>query len=179
MQATAIGTVAVTIVLLGSFLYTRALMSHVGSQFLDQIEVSVYLSSADTAAQIGELRSRLAADPRIAQATFVPKKDGLRELRERMKGQIDLSILTENPLPDKFRVRVLSPADVAPVASEIRKWPGVDSVNYGQDLVARLLQLSKVMNNVGVAVIGLFILVAAIIISNTIRLTVFARRREI
>ncbi|MBV8532124.1 MAG: hypothetical protein JO104_12480 [Candidatus Eremiobacteraeota bacterium] len=76
-------------------------------------------------------------------------------------------------------MRVLSPADVAPVASEIRKWPGVDSVNYGQDLVARLLQLSKVMNNVGVAVIGLFILVAAIIISNTIRLTVFARRREI
>ena len=179
MQATAIGTVTVTIILLGVFLFVRGMLSHLGTEVFSQIEISVYVSDTATSAQVQNLRTAFKADPRISSAQFVPKKEGLSDLRRRMKGQIDTSILTENPLPDKFRVRVNTPDEVGNVAARIAKLPGVTSVNYGQDVVAKLLQLSKVMGNIGVAVIVLFILVASIIISNTIRLTVFARRREI
>jgi cell division transport system permease protein len=55
----------------------------------------------------------------------------------------------------------------------------VDNVVYGQTVVQRLLQLGVVLRRVGIAVIVVFLVVAGIIISNTIRLTVFARRREI
>lgn len=179
MQATAIGTVTVTIILLGAFLFVRGMLAHVGSEVFNQIEASVYFADAATGAQIAAVQTDLAKDPRVLSATFVPKKQGLKELRERMKGQIDTSILTENPLPDKLRVRVRTPEAIAGVAAHVAKLPGVASVNYGQDVVTKLLQLSKVMANIGVAVIVLFIVVASIIISNTIRLTVFARRREI
>jgi cell division transport system permease protein len=57
--------------------------------------------------------------------------------------------------------------------------PHVQNVEYGQQVVQRLLQLASLGRRVGIAVIVLFVLVAGIIISNTIRLTVFARRREI
>ena len=179
MQATAIGTVAVTIVLLGAFLVVRAMLMHVGNEVFNQIEISVYLNDNATAAQTASIRSKLAQDPRVLSIQYVPRKEGLRELRDRMKGQIDTSILTENPLPDKLRVRVRTPEQVAPVAHTIAKMPGVASADYGQDVVTKLLQLSAVLGRVGVGVIALFIVVAAIIISNTIRLTVFARRREI
>lgn len=179
MQATAIGTVAVTIVLLGAFLYVRASIAHLGNDVFSQITISTYMKSGATAAQVESVRTALAKDDRIATATFVPKKDGLQELRARMKGQIDTSILTENPLPDKFRVSVRDPQLVPAVAASIRKLPGVDSVNYGQEVVQRMLQLANVGRRVGLGVITLFVLVAGIIISNTIRLTVFARRREI
>lgn len=179
MQATAIGTVAVTIVLLGAFLYVRASIAHLGNDVFSQITISTYMKSGATAAQVESVRTALAKDDRIATATFVPKKDGLQELRARMKGQIDTSILTENPLPDKFRVSVRDPQLVPAVAASIRKLPGVDSVNYGQEVVQRMLQLANVGRRVGLGVIALFVLVAGIIISNTIRLTVFARRREI
>ena len=69
--------------------------------------------------------------------------------------------------------------DVPAVAATVRRLRGVDNVVYGQKIVARLLQLGAVLRRVGIVVIVVFFAVAGIIISNTIRLTVFARRREI
>jgi cell division transport system permease protein len=179
MQLTAIGTVAVTIVLLGIFLYARASVAHMTSDAMSQITISVYAVPDATKAQEDALRTAFAKDDRILSSEFVPKSQGLHELRERMKGEVDTSLFTENPLPDKFRVRVREPEQVPAVAAAIRKLHGVQSVDYGQDVVQRLLQIVAVARRVGIALIALFIVVAGIIISNTIRLTVFARRREI
>jgi cell division transport system permease protein len=179
MQATAIGTVAITIVLLGAFLFLRGELTGLGKQLLDQIEISAYLSNDVTAAQTASLRHLIAADPRVASVDYIPKKQGLAELRDRTKDAIDTSTLTENPLPDKLRVRVRVPDQVPAVAANIKRLAGVENVVYGQTIVARLLQLGDVLRRVGIAVIVVFLAVAGIIISNTIRLTVFARRREI
>ncbi len=179
MQVTAIGTVAITIVLLGLFLFVRGALADVGSRLLDQIEVSAYLRTDVTPAQVTAIAHFLAEDPRIASARFVPKKQALAELRERTKGTIDTALLTENPLPDKFRIKTHVPDDVPAVAASIRRLSGVDNVVYGQKIVQRLLQLGAVLRRIGIAVIVVFFAVAGIIISNTIRLTVFARRREI
>ncbi|MBV8639721.1 MAG: ABC transporter permease [Candidatus Eremiobacteraeota bacterium] len=179
MQATAIGTVAITIILLGAFLFVRATLAGLGSDILNQIEISVYFTNDATTAQEDALRSTLAHDPRVATVQFVPRKEGLAELRARTNGVIDTSLLTENPLPDKMRVRVHDPASVPNVAAKIRKMKGIGNVVYPQTVVERLLQLGGVLRRIGLVVIAVFLLVAGIIISNTIRLTVFARRREI
>lgn len=179
MQITAIGTVAVTIVLLGAFLFVRATLAGVGTDLLSQIEISVYTTADATAKQIATLESTLRADPRVASVEFIPKKQGLIEMKDRVKGEIDMSLLTENPLPDKLRIKVKAPETVAAVAASAQKMPGVANAVFGQDLVARMLRLGSVLRGVGIGVIVVFVLVAGIIISNTIRLTVFARRREI
>jgi len=179
MQITAIGTVAVTIVLLGAFLFVRATLAGVGTDLLSQIEISVYTTADATAKQIATIESTLRADPRVASVEFIPKKQGLIEMKDRVKGEIDMSLLTENPLPDKLRIKVKAPETVAAVAASAQKMPGVANAVFGQDLVARMLRLGSVLRGVGIGVIVVFVLVAGIIISNTIRLTVFARRREI
>lgn len=179
MQATAIGTVAITIVLLGAFLFVRSTLADVGKDLLDQIEISVYFSSNATTAQEDALRSILVHDRRIASIQFVPKKAGLAELSAQTHGVIDTSLLTENPLPDKLRVRVNDAQLVPAIAQALRKHPGVANVVFPQTVVERLLQLGYVLRRVGMGVIALFLVVAGVIISNTIRLTVFARRREI
>ncbi|MGC2129360.1 MAG: permease-like cell division protein FtsX [Candidatus Aquilonibacter sp.] len=180
MQATAIGTVAMTIVLLGAFLFVHQALAGLGSNLLNQIEISVYFKSDVSSAQEDALRSALAHDPRIASTQFVPKKQGLTELSAETHGSIDASsLLTENPLPDKLRVWVHDPQGVAAMADELQTRPGVDKVLYPQDVVARLLTLGAVLRRLGIGVIALFLIVAGVIISNTIRLTVFARRREI
>jgi cell division transport system permease protein len=179
MQLTAIGTVAITIVLLGAFLFVRAALAGFGHQLLDQIEISVYLKPDATAAQIASIQHLIESDPRVQSVDYVSKKAGLAELRERTRGEIDTSLLTENPLPDKLRVRVHQPETVPAVAAGVRRIDGVDNVVYGEKIVEQLLQLGAVLRRVGIVVIGVFLAVAGIIISNTIRLTVFARRREI
>ncbi len=179
MQATAIGTVAITIILLGTFLFVRATLAGLGNDILNQIEISVYFTNDASPHQEAIVRSTLLHDPRIASVVFVSKAQGLAELRKQTNGIIDTSLLTENPLPDKLRVKVVDPDSVPSVADGLKKMDGVATVVYPQTVVARLLALGGVLRKIGIGVIVTFFLVAGIIISNTIRLTVFARRREI
>ncbi len=179
MQLTAIGTVTVTIVLLGGFLFTRQTLGAIGGNVIEKIEISVFLRSDATTAQAKRLQATLEHDPRVRSVEYVPKAEGLREMRDRLRGQIDTSLLTSNPLPDALRIRVVDPARARDVATFAAKQPLVDKVEYAQDAVEKLLRVFDVLGRVGLGVIALLVFTAAIIISNTIRLTVFARRREI
>jgi cell division transport system permease protein len=179
MQLTAIGTVTVTVLLLGTFMYARETMTQLGSGILSKIEISVYLKDEIDDAKAQAFSEKLAADPRIASAHYVPRADGLKEMMDRLRGQLDMSLLTTNPLPNSFRVRVKNPDDVHAVAAEIEKYPEVAQVDYAADVVRKLLRTTDVFGHVGLVLIGLLLATAAIIIANTIRLTVFARRREI
>jgi cell division transport system permease protein len=179
MQLTAIGTVTVTIAILGSFLFVRETLGAVGDEILHKIEISVFLSDTTPATAARALQARIASDRRVRTVTYIPRADGLRQMRERLRGQIDTSLLTNNPLPDALRVKVVRPDDVHAVAASIAKMPGVATVNYAQDAVTKALRVGDVLGRVGLVVVGVLMFVAAIIISNTIRLTVYARRREI
>lgn len=179
MQITAIGTVAVMVTLLGAFLFIRTTLADLGNGVLEQIEISAYLKPNVTPQQINALRAAFRADPRITSAEFVPKSEGLKELRERMRGVVDTSLLTGNPLPDKFRIRVRAPELVPAVAADLLRLSGIDKAIYGQAIVERLLRLGVVLRRIGMVLIGVFLVVAGIIISNTTRLAVYARRREI
>ncbi len=179
MQLTAIGTVTITILLLGSFLFTRETLGKISSDVIGKIEISVFLTDRAGAPQAGRLAATIARDRRVKSVVYIPRAEGLRQLRERLRGQIDTSLLTANPLPDALRVRVVDPGRVRAVAAAIRKLPAVANVEYAQDVVERLLAVSAVLARIGLIIVGLLVATAAIIISNTIRLTVFARRREI
>jgi cell division transport system permease protein len=179
MQLTAIGTVAVTIVMLGAFLYVRDTVTTFGQGILKQIEIAVYLNDDVDDAQAQAIARKLASDNRIVSARYVPRKQGLREMRDRLGSDFDTSLLTANPLPNAFRVQVRDPDAVPAVAASIKKIPGVAKADYAADTVTKLLKAAAVLGRAGLVMIGLLVLTAAIIIANTIRLTVFARRREI
>jgi len=179
MQVTAIGTVAVTIVMLGSFLYVRDTIASVGSGLLSKIEIAVYLTDGTTDAQAKIIEAKIVADPRVASADYVPKREGLRRLQDVVGKDFDTSLLTTNPLPNAFHVRVHRPDQVAAVAAHIGRFAGVAKTDYAADTVDKLLRVVDVLARIGLVMIGLLVFTAAIIIANTIRLTVFARRREI
>ncbi len=179
MQLTAIGTVAVTVVLLGAFLYVRDTLASFGTGMLSKIEVAVYLNDDVDDARARTIAVRFAQDRRIWGATYVPKRDGLRRMKSVLGKDFDTSLLTANPFPNAFHVRVRRPGDVPAVAASIAKYPGVAKTDYAADTVTKLLRIADLLGRVGLIMIGLLVVTAAIIIANTIRLTVFARRREI
>jgi cell division transport system permease protein len=179
MQLTAIGTVTITILLLGGFLFVRETVGTIASDVVHKIEISVFLSDAASESDARRTIAAIERDRRVKSVVYVSKAEGLRQLRERLRGQIDTSLLTANPLPIKLRVRVVDPARVRSVAAYVRTIPNVARVEYAQDAVEKLLAVSDVLGRIGLGIVTLLVFTAAIIISNTIRLTVFARRREI
>ncbi len=144
MQATAIGTVAVTIVLLGAFLFTQATVKNLGNGVLAGISIAVYLNDSVDDAHAKVVAKAIAADPRVLTATYVPKATGLRRMREVIGKDFDTALLTSNPFPNAFQVRTKRPESVPNVAARIGKLSGVAKVDYAADTVRQLLRVAAI-----------------------------------
>jgi len=179
MTLTSIGTVAISVVVLGVFLFGRASFNQLMANVVNRVDVAVYLKDETSPADIDTMMRQLRADPRVDNVRFVSKQEALDTLRKRLAGQVNLGLINVNPLPNSFIVHTADPADAPAVATELQAKPTVAFVNYGSKVTERLLGLRRVLGLIGLGVIALLFVATALIIYNTIRLTVFARQREI
>lgn len=179
MALTAVGTVAVLIVLLGSVLLGRGAFDNIMRGVLNQLTINVYLRDDASPSDVSALEDRLKADPRVDSVRYVPKRQAMLDLRKQLRGQMNLDLINTNPLPNTLVLHCFVAGDVPIVAAEIERLPGVERVKYASSVTGKLLRLEAVFGTVGVAVVALLLLATVLIIYNTIRLTVFARQREI
>jgi cell division transport system permease protein len=179
MALTAIGTVAISIIVLGVFLFMRTSFDLVMRSIVTKVDIAVYLKDDTSPADIDTMMRVLRADPRVDGVRFVSKQEALATLRNRLHGQVNLDLINTNPLPNSFVVHTVDPQDVAAVAADLQAKPTVAFVNYGSRVTEKLLKMRQVVGTIGLGVIVLLLFATALIIYNTIRLTVFARQREI
>ncbi len=131
-----------------------------------------------TVAEINGLATKLKSDSRVRSVEFVSKADALKEMRRRNPELVEG--LTSNPLPAKFRVVPVRAEDVEAIALSLKPLPsGVEKVNYGKKTANSILRAAKVIWFVFVAAVLVLVLASALLIANTIRLSIFSRRREI
>jgi cell division transport system permease protein len=145
------------------------------------VEINVLIKDGTQHADILTLETQIKSLPNIGQVSFVSKDQGLQDLKNKLKDNADLltGLEQQNPLPDKFVVKAENPLETAQLAAKIKNFPMVDTVNFGETTVNKLFTMTKIIRNTGaVFVIGLS-LTALFLISNTIKITIFARRREI
>jgi len=151
-----------------------------------QLDVNVYLctqTTCDHAVTVPEknaIRLKLQNDPRIGQqgVEFVPKEKALADLRRTSPDIVDQVIA--NPLPDAFKVKPRHGEDVVAIANSLNPPPaGVEKVNYGKKTATRILRVAHIFEVLSALAILILLAAATILIGNTIRLSIFARRREI
>lgn len=179
MALTAIGTIAISIVLLGVFLFLRTSFDVVMKNIVGQVAIAVYLRDDAKGPAIDALMRETQADPRVDNVRFVSKKQAITNLRQRLRGKFNLNLLNTNPLPNAIIVHTRLPEDVPGLAAELEKKPIVAVVNYGSGVTEKLLRAETLFSAIGAGIIGMLILATSLIMYNTIRLTVFARQREI
>ncbi|HXM19276.1 MAG TPA: permease-like cell division protein FtsX [Candidatus Tumulicola sp.] len=179
MAVTAIGTVAISIIVLGVFLFLRSSSDIVMKSVVSKLEIAVYLKDEVEGPTITAMLHALQIDPRVDSARFVSKNQALADLRKRLHGQVDLGLINSNPLPNSIIIHTIDPENVPVVAQEFTSRPEVSYVNYGSQHTQKLLRAETVFGYIGIGIIVLLLIANALIIYNTIRLTVFARQREI
>ena len=181
MTAASIGTVAVSLFVLGVFLIIVMNMNKMAASLESQVQISVYIN--DELPEQGRKEiERMTRDLKSVTAIeYVPREVALKKLQERLgENKKILDALGEsNPLPNSFLVTVANADDVKKTAAAIADLYGVDEVKYGQDVAANLFELTHLVRLFGAILMGLLLGATIFIISNTIRLTVFARRKEI
>lgn len=181
MSVASVGTVAVSLFILGMFSMLVMNMNKMAETLESQVQINVYLKEDVHVADIQELEEELRGMQGVERVTFVDREEAMERFRERLGDQSSLldAIEDTNPLPDAFEVELKEPALVRTAAESISQYDIVESAKYGQDVIENLFDITRLIRLFGT---GLMLLLAAatlFIISNTIRLTVFARRKEI
>ena len=181
MTFASIGTVAVSLFVLGVFLILVLNMNRLAGMLESQVQISVYLEDHLTDRETRQIGYDIESLQGIDSVTYVDRETAKERLKERLGDQKYLldALSEDNPLPDAFEVTVTTPSVVELAAGAIAAMQGVEEAKYGQDVVEHLFDITRLMRIFGFVLMGLLGGATLFIISNTIRLTVFARRKEI
>lgn len=181
MSVASLMTVALSLLILGVFTLAIMNLNHLASVLESQVQVTVYLQDSQKDAEIKDIGTRITKLPGVTRVTFVGKEEAMTRFKERLGAQQGLlaELGDSNPLPNAFEVKVDRPDRVKTAALAIAQFKGIEGARYGQEVVEQLFSLTRMVRIFGMVLIVFLGLAALFIIVNTIRLTVFARRREI
>ena len=179
-------TVLIGMFLLGLFIALGTWVTSYTSDVKRQLIVNAYFctqydASCDkeaTTAQIDAVHNKIAALPEVKTLEFI-SKDEAYQIEKKRHPEL-LENVVGNPLPASFKVTPNRGEDVGKIAAALDPLPtGVGKVNYGKKTADRVLKVAKVIG--AIFIFGSFILIIAsiILIANTIRLSIYSRRREI
>lgn len=170
--------IAVSLAILGGFLLIAVNASHLLRDLGTNVEMSVFLEDGADLEKLGQQLDSLEG---VQGRMFVSREQGLEEFSRSLGARELFSDLAgeNNPLPDVFRIRA-SRAELLPVlAREIEQFPGVEAVDYGEELVRRLVKITSWLNSFFLGISLLLAAGAVFLVVTTIRLSVMARAEEI
>lgn len=179
MTMASISTTMILSIILGFFIVIIMNMNYWSENVVSQLQIVAYLSEDVTEKQIRVLKSSLETTPHVVNVIFISKEMALNRLRVKMKNQLEISDIGKNPLPDSFEIKVDEPDKIPQVATILKNMPGIEKVRYGERIANKLITVNRAIHWVGFIIIAALLISTIFIVSNTIRLTVFARRKEI
>jgi cell division transport system permease protein len=179
-----IGTIAFSFVIVGIFLIITRNLGALVSDWKEQFQVTVFLEDGITSEQLNLLRKRIQSERAVKAMTYTSKEEALQSFKRELEGKESLlEGLGENPIPASLQLRIhdayQTPEALRQFTASLARLEGVEDVLYGQEWVDRLTAAVRMLRLLGMSV-GLALGMASLlIVSNTIRLAVYARAEEI
>lgn len=198
MSLASMATVAVSLLVLAVIMLLAVNLEYMASTVEGQVEVRAYFCVADEAEDADkpqcengepteqekqELLNAAKGLPGVQAVTFVSKEVAWQQMKEQHPEYEDIYSGFEddgmNPLHDTLVITATDPDQVKSVAARMSEMSGISDVNYGQDFVDNLLTFTRAVRVGGIALVIMLVVATVLTLSNTIRLSVYARRREI
>jgi cell division transport system permease protein len=184
MNALSVGTIAVSLFVLGAFLAVAGSLNDVVQRWTQKVQVIFYLEDGVEDRVRESLENLLKQDPAVESFERVSRVQALERFRSLFHDLRALpDDLGENPFPASLEVAVKaghqSPSEVARLVQAFEKAPGVQEVQYDLLWIERLATGARLVRGVGAFLGGVLVLAGVFTISNVIRLTVYAREDEL
>ncbi len=177
MGFTAVTIITLAFVIQGLFIMAFLNLTSIDESLSQRLQMRVFLRDRANPIAVGESLRQFSG---VDGITFVSKDEALESLRMQLGERSDLlELMTENPLPDTFIVRVNDPYELPRLAEQIQRLSEVEEVVYGQESLGKLLDLVTLISRLSLLGMAVIFLATLFIAVNTIRLTVIARRTEI
>lgn len=179
MAFASVTTMAIGLGLLGGALLVVLGVQRFAERQPARFEIAAFLQKGLSRQQAVNLQTRVSRMRQVKQVSLVPREQAWPEFRKALAGKVDTSGVAENPLPDALRIRVKDPRQTCTVAAAVRRMPGIAQVNDCHEQLKKVLALADFAKLAGTAIAIGLAFGTALIISNTIKLTLHARQREI
>ncbi|MBP9921135.1 permease-like cell division protein FtsX [Proteiniclasticum ruminis] len=175
-------TVAATLFIFGVFLIVAQTINMGVESVESKVEIKAYLIDEITTQEQSNIETILQGVEGVKEVTYESKEEAFDKFKERL-GE-DNAILAgfsedRNPLPNSFVVSLEEPEAAMRVEEALSGVRGVEDVGNERETVERIIGLAKIIRTMGVVIFIILVLVSLFLISNTIKLTVYSRRREI
>lgn len=175
-------TISISLLLLGTFAIIFANMHELADALKREVQIEVFLRDDISEAQRNRMNERIRAHTGVDNVTYISKDDAANIFKEEF-GEDIFSVLDFNPLPASFRISLqpeyVHTDSVAAIAAFAEGLEGTESVQYRQTLLTMLTDRIQTVIAVSIG-IGILLAVSAIfLVSNTIRLTIYAKRKLI
>ena len=184
-------TVLLTALVLGVFIPIVQATTGTANEVRDRVVVDVYLKQDATAAERKELRGAIDETSNVKSVEFISKAEGLEQAKKKNPDAFKngAELLGENPLPDTFRVTPEDPGKVglivdrlAPREADGVRVPslaGIDEVRNKEEDTNKILSATGLVKILTAGLAALLLFASVALIANTLRLSIFARRREV
>ncbi|MDF1507875.1 permease-like cell division protein FtsX [Robertmurraya sp. DFI.2.37] len=181
MTFASVSAVTVTLLLVGVFFVIMMNLNKVATDIEEDVSIRVHIDIAATKEDQDALKNNIEKISEVDSVVYSPKEDELNNLISSLgeEGEAFKLFEQDNPLYDVFIVKTKQPEHLESVAKKIEKLDFAFKVRYGQDDVEKLFSFIKTSRNVGLVLIVGLLFTAMFLISNTIKITIVARRKEI
>lgn len=179
MSLASISTVGISLLILGFAFALVYNTNRITTTIESDIEISAFIQLDLTRDQVQVIKNKIEAFDGVKSVELLTKEQALQQFQTSLGNDVLSNLGGNNPLPDKLTIKAQNAKQVKDLAGRVEGITGVDKVRYGQGIVERILLFTHWVRWLGFAMIGLLALGSVVLISITIRLTVFARRREI
>jgi len=180
MSMATILSITTILIIVGMFLLIYINSSLFLKNLESQLEIVVYLEDNISKAELNNLKSNITSIDGIKEVKFLSKEEAYQRLSKDLGEQKDiLSAIEVNPLPASFEIQIKDPKMIEQIANQIAKFEKVEEVEYGRETAERLLNFTYLFRRAGILLLALLIFASILIISNIIKITVYARRNEI
>ncbi|MGI6585012.1 MAG: ABC transporter permease [Gracilibacteraceae bacterium] len=181
MSTAAITSVIAALLVIGIFFIIVINIDYAATKLESQIEMMVYLEDGLSENIINTMETEIRSINGVKSVEFISKDVALKNLEKNWGENSYLleGLEGDNPLPDAFLITLSDPSKASAVALSVSSISNIEKVVYGKEELAKLLNATYVMRISSAAIILILLFISVFIIANTIKLTVYARRREI
>jgi cell division transport system permease protein len=176
----AISTVFISLFLLGGALLVERQVRLMTGEWASKVEVSVFLLDDASQEEIEVLGRKISEIPEVEEVYFEDQEAAYQNYKELFKDQ---PALLENvgpdAMPQSYRIKLVNPEDFPVIRARLAGDPAIDEIKDEQALLKKLLAVTSVLRTGVIAVAAIMLVSAAGLIGNTVRMAVFARRKEI
>jgi cell division transport system permease protein len=178
MTIAAVLTVAVSLSLVGSALLLKQSAAQASVRWQQGTRVTVWMQPTASESEISSVQTQLGSMPIVSKCKYYTQEQDYKEAKKLLP-QSEFAVLTVADMPSSFRCIPTVPADAFTVESTFTNAPGVYAVTAPEQQIRQMNHAIRIVQIVFLALAAVLILSATVLILNTIRMAIFARRREV